>query len=249
MRSDYLLGIDLKTPKGEEVDDATLQRFIDNATSMLEHYLDISITPFIGQIEDKDYRYSEYFEWGFFQLNNFPVIKINSLKLSYFRDANGDAEIVQEIPLNWIRIENHSGIVRLIPNARFPANLQIGATGAYFPEILKSSFVPDLWIFDYDHGFQDGCIPVIINEAIARLAAIQVLILAGNFVLGAGIASQSLSLDGLSQSVSTTQSAENSVFSANLLDHQRILFGRNKGDPSLMATLKDYYKGSSMAVI
>ncbi len=138
----------------------------------------------------------------------------------------------------------------MIPNAKFPANLQISALGNYFPEILKTDKVPNLWRITYDHGFADGCIPVAINDAIARLASIQALTTAGFLVIGAGIGSQSLSIDGLSQSISTTQSAENSIFSGNILDHKRVLFGERKDDPSaLLSILKSYYKGMEMYMI
>jgi hypothetical protein len=168
----------------------------------------------------------------------------------YFRDSDGEPETLQEIPLNWIRLQPHDGIVRLIPNARFPASLQISQTGNYFPEILRSEKVPHLWKFTYDYGFEDGKIPVLINQAISMLAAIQALIVGGNLVLGAGIASKSLSLDGLSQSINTTQSAENSAYSATLSDYSDRLFGKNKEDESaIMKLLKRFYKGYDMYMI
>ncbi len=250
LKKEYLFGVDLTDDAGNEISNSTLQSYIDNATSMLEHFLDISITPVMGEIEEKDYNFNEYFEWGFFQINSYPVQKITSIELTYFRDENGDPDVLVTIPNNWVRLDNHSGIIRLIPNAKFPANLQISALGNYFPEILKTDKVPNLWRITYDHGFADGCIPVAINDAIARLASIQALTTAGFLVIGAGIGSQSLSIDGLSQSISTTQSAENSIFSGNILDHKRVLFGERKDDPSaLLSILKSYYKGMEMYMI
>ena len=61
---------------------------------MLELYLDISITLITNFIEDRDYRLNDYAEWGFFMLNNYPVISIKKLELIYFRDENGVPEVI-----------------------------------------------------------------------------------------------------------------------------------------------------------
>lgn len=247
----YLTGLDITNPINDKpLPNATYQRYLDNAVGMLETYLDISITKVENFIEDKDYRINDYSQWGFFQLHNIPVLRVHSVKLTYFRDAQGVPETVQDIPLNWIRIQPHDGIIRLIPNARFPANLQISQTGNYFPEILRSDFVPHLWTIDYDFGFEEGKIPTFINSVIARLAALQALIVGGNLVIGAGIASSSISMDGLSQSIQTTQSPENAAFSATIREYRGSLFGRSKEDPFAELTiLKSYYKGQELNII
>lgn len=247
----YLFGLNIVDPStGNEIPDDVYQQYIDNAVSMFEHYLDISISPVKNHIEYKDYRLNDYAEWGYYQLNNYPALCLRKIELVYFRDENGDPEVVQTIPNNWVRLQAHDGIVRLIPNARFPANLQISQTGAYFPEILRTQFVPHLWQITYDYGFDTGCIPTLLNQAISTAAAIQALTVGGNLVLGAGIAGSSISLDGLSQSIQTTQSAENSAYSATIKDYGDKLFGKTKDDPySMVRILKDYYKGSNMNII
>ncbi len=246
----YLFGLDIKDSRGNEIPKEVYQQYIDNAVSWMEHYLDISIAQVKDHVENKDYRFNDYTEWGYYQLNNYPVIAVTKIELVYFRDEEGKPEVVQEIPTNWLRLQPHDGIVRLIPNARFPANLQIASTGNYFPEILRTQFVPHLWQITYDFGFKDGKVPVMMNMAISQLAAIQALTVGGNLVLGAGIAGSSISLDGLSQSIQTTQSAENSAFSATIKDYSDKLFGKNKDDPyALLKVLKTYYKGLEMNII
>lgn len=247
----YLFGLDIKNPNtGQEIPDDVYQVYIDNAVSMLEHFLDISISPVRNHVEYRDYRLNDYYDWGFYMLNNYPALCIRSMELVYFRDENGDPEVVQTIPNNWIRLQAHDGLVRLIPNARFPANLQISQSGSYFPEVLRSQSVPHLWRITYDYGFDPGCIPVLLNQAISYLAAIQALIVGGNLVLGAGIAGSSISLDGLSQSIQTTQSAENSAFSATIKDYGGRLYGTNKDDPAAILTiLKNFYKGAQLNMI
>lgn len=250
LKETYLFGITIRDNDGNELPERVYQQYITNAVSMLEHFLDISITPVRDFVEDRDYYFNEYVDWGFFELSNYPAIAIKKMELTYFRDANGDPEVVQEIPPEWIRLQPHDGIVRLIPNARFPANLQVSQTGNYFPEILRTQHVPHLWRITYDYGFEDGCIPALLNQAIGMVAAIQALTVGGNLVLGAGIASSSISLDGLSQSINTTQSAENSAYSATIKDYGGKLFGENKDDPfAILKVLRNYYKSGDFNLI
>lgn len=251
LKQTYLFGIHIvDRVTGEEFSDEAYQQYIDNAVSMMEHYLDISISPVNNFVEYKDYRINDYADWGYMYLNNYPVRAIRKIEMVYFRDEDGAPQVVQQIPNNWLRLQAHDGIVRMIPNAKFPANLQISQTGSYFPEILRSQFVPHLWQITYDYGFENGCVPTLLNQAIGTIAAIQALIVGGHLILGAGIAGTSISLDGLSQAIQTTQSAENSGYSSVIKDYSDKLFGKTKDDPfAIMKILKDFYKGSQMSII
>lgn len=258
LKKEWLFGV---TPivdgQGNEVPPETFQAWINSAVSWLEHYLDMAITPrsfTAEEPESKDYHSNDYWEWGYFQLNNYPVISIEKLQIAYLRSSDQDGNIVpeatQDIPREWLRVEKETGIVRMVPNNKFPSNLQVGAGAAFFPELFRrQGMVPDVWLFEYTYGFKHGCIPVLINTAIGHLASIFALSIAGNLVLGAGIAASSLSMDDLSQSIQTTQSAENSAYSATLKEYAERLFGKNEKDPGLMGLLYTYYKGANINII
>ena len=249
LKANYLVGIDVKDQNGNSLSDEVYQTYIDNAVSRIAHELDIHITP-KTIVEDKDYRLNDYADWGFLYLFEYPVIELVKMDMVYFRDANGNPETIQTIPINWIRMNDIDGIVRLIPNARFPANLQVDNSGNFFPEVLRSNMVPDLWRITYRAGFEDGKIPSIINQAIGLLAAIQVMILGGIQPFGAGVSAKSLSIDGLSQNISTTQNAEHSAYSAVIADYKEILYGdRKNGKNGILDILRDYYKGSGVGVL
>lgn len=251
LKKTYLFGVIVRNREtNEDYSPEAYQQNIDNAISFLEHFLDISISPVKKFEEFKDYRINDYADWGYFQMNNYPVKCIRKMELVYFREEDGTPIAVQTIPNNWLRLQAHDGLVRMIPNSKFPANLQISQTGAFFPELLRSSLVPHAWKFTYDYGFDPGCVPVLLNQAIGTIAAINTLIVGGHLILGAGIAGTSISLDGLSQSIQTTQSAENSGYSAVIKDYSDKLFGKTKDDPnSILRILKDYYKGEQMSII
>jgi len=251
LKERYLFGLlDVTDSEGNSISDETLQVYINNAVSMLEHYLDIAIMP-RTDVEEKDYYANDYWDWGYFQLNHFPLLSIDKMEISYLKDNDGNDISIQEIPKAWIHTNKDTGIVRLIPNNKFPANLQVGSGGNFFPELFRRhSHVPQLWHITYTHGFAEGCIPVLFNAAIGLTAAMYALSVAGNLVLGAGIAGSSLSLDGLSQSIQTTPSAENSAYSATLKEYQARMFGATKDDPnSIIRILKDFYKGQGINII
>ncbi len=250
LKQNYLFGLNFKDSLGRELPREAFQEYINNAVSFLEHYLDIAITPVIDFVENRDYLMNEYADWGFFELANYPVLRVKKIEMVYLRNNDGVPETVTTLPNSWIRLQEHDGIVRLMPNSNFPANLQISQVGSFFPEIMRTDMVPHLWRITYDYGFDDGKIPSLLNEAIALVAAQMALSIGGNLVLGAGIAGTSIGLDGLSQSVQTTQSAENSAFSATLIEYRNRAFGKTEQDPySILRILKNFYKGQDMGFI
>lgn len=250
LKDTYLFGVFILDSAGNTPDDSFYQQAIDTAVSYFEHLLDLSIAPVLNHCEYKDYHLNDYAEWGSILLSNYPVIQVRSMKMVYFRDENGIPVTVQDIPKSWIRLQRHDGLIRLIPNTRFPSQLQISETGSFFPEILRASEIPHLWQFIYDYGFESGRVPILLNQAIGLLATILCLIPAGHLVLGAGIAGTSISIDSLSQSIQSTASAENSAFSATLKDYSARLFGQNSRDPlSMVNILISYYKSLQMNMI
>lgn len=86
-------------------------------------------------------------------------------------------------------------------------------------------------------------IPDNLRHIIGLLAAMHPLTIAGDLVLGAGVTSRSIGIDGLSQSVSTTKSgAQGGAFAA------RIKMYREEADKTLEA-LKSRYKLPSVTAI
>jgi len=251
LKKQYLHGLETRDNEGREIDDTTFQQYIDVAIDLMETYLDINIVE-RTEVEEKDHNGNEYLEWGYFQLNNIPVRKVEEIKVVYLRDAAGIPQNVLTIPESWIRLKEHSGIVRLVPNNAFPANLQISAGGSFFPELFQRySNIPQLWSITYKAGFEDGKVPVLINAAIGLLAAIFALNNSADLILGAGIASQSISIDGLSQSINSTSSAENHNNSAKVKEYYTLLYGDSINSPNrgILRTLHDFWQAQSIQII
>jgi hypothetical protein len=85
-------------------------------------------------------------------------------------------------------------------------------------------------------------LPSDIIRAIGLQASLLTLDVAGDLIVGAGIASLSTSLDGLSQNINTTASATNSGYGSRVLQFQKEL-------KSLMATLKATYRAINIMAL
>ena len=80
-----------------------------------------------------------------------------------------------------------------------------------------------------------------IVEIVAKKAALGPLNLAGDLIAGAGIATKSISLDGISQSIGTTSSATNAGYGARIIQYQKQI-------DNAMKDLRNHYVGIQMVV-
>jgi hypothetical protein len=255
LKETYLFGMsNIVDSNGKPLSDDALQAFLDVAKNMIETSLDLALTP-RQEEEVRDYIANNYYDWGYFNLFHYPIISIEEMFASFVRDNDGDYDTNNkiDIPTSWQRLKKDTGILRLVPNNKFPAALQVNQTGNFFPELfLRHGRIPDLWVIRYTWGFKEGEIPPMINHAIGLIAAMLALTPLGNLVLGPGIAGSSLSLDGLSQSVSTTMGSGKAggAFAAQMEDYRNQLWGKTPNDPTaVMTILRNYYKGSNLSFI
>lgn len=245
LKARYLFGVKLIDTDGNEMSDETLQDYISIATDMLEIDLDISIVP-KTVVEPKDYYFNDYVDWGYLNLNEVPVRSVTKLVAKYPDQA------ILEFPPQWFKVRKHDGQLRLLPGLGTYSGFQVNGQGQFLPELFRNkSRVPDLFEVTYETGFEDGCVPMTINAAIGLMAAIFALNIAGDLILGAGIANSSLGIDGLNQSIGTTSSAENHGYSAKVKEYQKLLFGDSINSPNrgLVRTLRDFYQGARFNII
>ena len=73
----------------------------------------------------------------------------------------------------------------------------------------------------YITGFDLDSMPMDLINLVGKLATFGPLGIAGDLILGAGIAAQSLGVDGLSQSISSTSSATNAGYGARILQYSK----------------------------
>lgn len=228
---EFLHGIPLTDTNGNSYPIVQLKKKIKEQTKKLENFLNIKI--YEQEIsEHQDYIHEEWKNWGHIKLQN-RVNEITTLE-GWISDTK-----VMTMPTNIIVFKGKT--ISLVPGSSALATAIWFNNAGVYP-VLQSgvSMVPDFWHITYKSGFKE--IPEDILEVLGKLVSIQVLAVLGDILLGAGIASESLSFDGLSQSISTTQSAENSAYSARIKQYQTEL----KTD---LRNLFNYYRGISFETV
>lgn len=213
LREFYLFGIDLTDDEGRPYSDQMLRYYIQAAQAWLEKELDLPMVETQYTNETHDHYAQDYGHWGFFQLQRYPVNSVQQVKFQY---PSMDDEVI--INNDWIVVPEggaHGQIqivpgqgniadVLLIPGMLMP--LWSGATGR----------VPGIWRFTYRAGFTPTNLPADLKDLIGMRASLGLLDIAGDLVAGAGIASISIGVPGLNQSIGTTSSATNSGYGARI---------------------------------
>lgn len=189
------------TGKAEVLTPEKIKDIIQGAIQQAEHDLHIDITP-VKRNEKQAFDRNAYESFGFFKLHHRPAYSIDKVAIT---PANGLDVYV--LPLDWVETAYAArGQINIIPmTAAFIQGgfVPAGSTGgAFFLSILGNrQWIPAYWKIDYTSGYKDSMVPRAVNELVGTIAAMEILsMLATTY---AHNQSHSLSLDGLSQSVST----------------------------------------------
>jgi hypothetical protein len=145
--------------------------------------------------------------------------------------------VVIDFPTEWIQLRPDTGQVNIVPTSGTLSQVLYTAGGSFLPLVASGRhFVPNILSVDFTAGFEDGEVPQEIRDVVGKLAAFAPLNVAGDLIVGAGIASKSISMDGLSQSINTTSSATNAGYGARLHQYSAEL-------KMAIPVLERYYKG------
>lgn len=209
LKMNYLFGIDLSGPEGDAFPDTMIENYMNMAVNQVETLFDIKVFPAELE-EDHDYFVDDYRGWGFMQLRKKPVIEVTSMKLMY-----GDMPAIT-IPPEWIRLQKRPGQINLFPTAGSAGGLIVTSSGIHLGMNSYFDYAPGAWKIKYvaGMGYKDPETGEWVQQIdgdllhyIYCLGTIATMTVWGDLIIGAGIASQSISLDGISQSIGTTQSA------------------------------------------
>lgn len=240
LRANYLFGLDLTDDNGVPFPDRMLEYYIRAGVDWLEKELDIDLVARTHTDETHDHYAVDYARWGYFQLENYPLVGIDQVSFQY-------PSMAQSVVIDpqWVVMEDNgvSGVIQIVPGQGNIADVLM-IPGSLLPMWSGATGrVPHIWHFNYRSGFEPLTAPPDIKHAIGMQASIGVLNIAGDLIVGAGIASKSVSLPGLSQNVNTTSSATNAGFGARVGNYTKELKG-------LIPNLRRYYgKASRMVVI
>lgn len=218
----------------DRLSDATLQFYINSAINRAELLLNISVRKKVIESETYDYRLEEWMSgFGFVSLNTRPAIRVTKMSLNVIT-----SQIT--IPPEWIQLKKKSAQINLIPYYGILASQNIANQILIFMPLLScTTYVPQILQVSYDAGYDDTeDMPDLLAQLIGINSAIGVLNVLGEIALGgqAALAGYSIGIDGLSQSVSTTLSAENHAYSGRVRGYEREMV-------EIVKTLRNYFYG------
>jgi hypothetical protein len=230
IRITYLWGVDFRASNGASYTDAQIQYFIDSALTGIERILNITIkkTRIVcepnrrGLEKGKDYDAAEsYYTFkrervernGMITTRKRPVISISRLDLlnrnnriipllgaSTFDPMKGQIKFFNRMP-------RQSDSMRGVETAILP----------YGAETLERNLC---YAIDYIAGFESADdVPMDLREIIGKQAAVSLLNIIGRGLMS-GFSSSSLSMDGVSESFSSTQSATSAYYGADVKEYK-----------------------------
>jgi hypothetical protein len=232
----YFFGTPPRKSDGETMSEETIRHYIQSAQEQIENYLSLRFRKQTIE-ESADYSAADYASWGYVR-TVYPIRRVRKLIGVY-----GDMKQV-EYPFTWLSVPKppnnaYSRHFNLMPSASNGlASNSVVYSGTLPLGFRSNSQMPNYWQITYDTGFD--VVPEQIVKVVAQFAAVGIFLILGDLILGAGVASQSLSIDGLSQSISSTSSATNSGYGSRVIELR-------KNIETELEALKDMYVGIRFA--
>jgi hypothetical protein len=207
MRRRSLFGIPLRSfLTGQEVSDQTLEDYISEAISEIEHTLGLFITPVTFE-ERHDYsREMQFYAFGVCKVYHSPILNVEKYQLTFNNGIGipGSLPLV-DIPLEFIHVQPQDGTVQLVPAqgvtiSGFIVSIYSGL-GYHAFNSQAISYWPGAVFIKYRAGFERHKVPALLVSLIENLAAYRFLSSIGFLLFPYN--STSVGIDGTSQSVST----------------------------------------------
>ena len=241
----YFYGINIQVNDGTTFSKETVEFYIKAAQKEIEDYLQIKMFPVLIQEKVGYYRDDYYGKYPIFQ-TKYPVKRAHTI-IGLLNTTN---QIVY--PKQWINTHTDSPdgdypkFVCLIPTgtSAVTGSVDIVLTGMMTNMGLQRwNHIPNYWFLQYETGYDYDRIPMDIVNIIGKFASMGVFAVAGDIALGqAALASYSLSIDGLSQSISTTNSATSAAYGARVIQYQKEV-------KESLGRIKMKYRGVNMSVM
>ena len=236
---------------GKPYPDDFYNQILERAVAEAEKIFDVAILPRV-QVDRMDYHREDFNAFAYLQTNYRPILQVNDLTLYY------NNQTILSVPDEWLKVTNRTGQIQVSPSVLMQGlnttinptiypiiNSPYGMTPSPYQE---TEFAPQMLGVTYVTGMMprtgragvnyDWMIQPDMLGYIAKLAAIEILERYGRSILGPGIASYSVHVDGIGTNVDTTQSPEFAATSGeirNLQEDMKSIEQRLRkfyGDPS-----------------
>ena len=227
----YLYGIKIQAKDGTEISESTWLMYIKSAQEQIEKFFGIKLFRQIIS-EDISFYRDEFEQFGFIR-TNYPVVSPK-----YLGGFIGTIKQI-EYPTEWLSSKktndgySYNRQLYIVPNYSAAKTGSLVYNGVIpYLGILGYSQIPNYWTVNYVTGYTK--LPMDLVNLIGMLATIGPLGIAGDLILSPGVSSQSLGIDGLSQS-----------FNSKAFDDRiKLYIGQIK---EIISRLKSTYKGINIS--
>lgn len=221
----YMFGLKIVDPDTkQELDDSVYEHLIDTKIPYAEQQLGIAILPRIIANERHDYYANDFMHYNYIQTYERPILQVNSVEMMY------NNQRLEKFPTSWLKVYTRTGEIEINPAVIVGDSNVLNGGEAYMngtqaissaplwglPGIASTDVVPQALQYTYVAGMlpptrrgitHDWEVPLDLVQLIAKYVLRELLEIWGDLIIGAGIAGESLSIDGISESTTTTQSA------------------------------------------
>lgn len=211
-------GIDVTDPRtGEHLPDAFYKSKIEAAVALAEKKLDIVILPRYVT-EHADFYRNDFESFMYIHTQQKPVLQLEKVALEY------GGSMVFNYPADWWRVYQLAGHIEMLPTLLLSGGNNLSLAQAYsgypmiagVPYTTGNEFAPQMFHVEYVAGMLPPARSGVTNtwemhpdlwNLIIKIALKEVFQQWGRLIIGAGIANMTFNIDGVSQSIDTTQSA------------------------------------------
>lgn len=230
LRYTYLWGTDFKAANGQSYTDAQIKYFIDAALQEMERKLDITIKKhrIRNNAEERrlergkdydvdeavyDFRFAKISRYALIKTRERPILRLHSLRLVNRLQSSSEMK-------DKVVVDKAKGLLKLLERPLRPSETSMAiqtSIGMYGNQTWN---VHLFYAIDYDAGYETAQdVPNDLRQIIGKLAAVSLLNVIGDGLMS-GFSSSSLSMDGLSESFSSTQSATSAYFGARIKEYK-----------------------------
>lgn len=237
IRYTYVWGTDFKSSQGNRFTDEQIQFFIDAGLAEIERQLNITIKKQRIKseltVEEKklqrkvdydveeapyDFTYRKIQRYGMIQTKQRPILNVTRCTL-----INKQEPDVNLLPS--VVPDKKNGVLKFLKRPYKPSDTWMGISESisrYGQETFNNHL---FYAVDYDAGFETSDdVPQDLRQIIGELIAMAILNIIGDGLMS-GLSSTSLSMDGVSESYSSTMSATSAYFGARLVEYRKDVEG------------------------
>ena len=241
----FMFGIEIKDENDNILDDNFYNHLFETAISNAEQALDIVILPRY-EVERHDYNEQEFNSYMYTHTRAKPIIQVENLSLQF----NG--KTIYDYPGEWWKVYNRPGHIEIYPTALmqsggngynmtafagYPAlagAMPSGYSRTFAPQMIKVGYIAGVLPRQRAGITREYEIPPNLQTLVIKYALRELFQVGGRLIIGAGIASRTLSMDDVSETINTTQSAMYGGYSAEILQI-------DKDIEELLGNLRSYY--------